>query len=222
MDSMSATLLKISLVHRTRVKVKATRFSDIRPSLGMKSYSHLLETTTILKQLCREILADVIKQSNCRSACQSSYSGEVLCTAHEKWVHTIFQLDQPGNDETYEDRWEEIDQCPECNNKQHYVTADECVVNSKNVSRDVLADKLSTTVQVDKDLIIFLIWHCYTNVCSKKMLITAGVIEWLLLGLQYEHILRAEIQSFQLYFYRYLAGTIQNTSACTNSCAQSD
>jgi hypothetical protein len=207
MDTVTETLKAIQNTYVDRLKIPSLQIRELRGVLGIASRRTLVPIITILKRLCMLIKIEMDGISTCKTDCQSRRTmcqeHDILCDVHLEWIQRFDTLSIEQQDEEI-NMFDEIDNCPECND---YIDVPdcmhECIVSpAKRRTITFVSKQLSTIVQVDKDWIIFIVWYCYTQICSKNMLRTAGVIERLLLGVEHEEFilrLNSEIQTFRLY-----------------------
>ena len=205
---MAKTLTTIKNTYGDRVKIPSLRIRDLRGTLGITSSRRLVQVITILKRLCMHIKITMDGISTCRTNCQirrtMCMQEEVLCDSHLGWVMRFDTMSIEQQDDAVA-MFDEIDNCPECNDCVDVSDCmHECIVPTvKRRITESLSEQLSTVVQVvDKDWIIFIVWYCYTQICSENMLKTAGIIERLLLSAEHEDFilrLNSEIRTFHVY-----------------------
>jgi hypothetical protein len=210
MDILSETLSAIRNTYKTRLRIPTIKVSEVRVTLGISSKRTLDPIVTLLKKLCLRITIELGVLAKCETDCQSSHAiclqQERLCETHLEWVQRFDALSSKQQD-TQLGMFDEIDNCPDCNDVEGCPDIDNCIraciPTPKNLTTlNTLSDRVSGIVSVDKDWIIFLIWYCYTQVCSNNMLLTSGILQHFLLGAQYEeNILRLnrEIRTFRSY-----------------------
>jgi hypothetical protein len=211
---MDSSLSEIKEMYNTPIRVKPTRLADIRSSLAIRSSTDLRVVTTLLKQVCRYALIDLNRRSTCMAKCQSTRKDmggpDSWCGAHERRINEILSRPDDSDQEPHH-LWDEIEKCDQCNQSLSYPEPPDCArtcgshqKSDKQSDLVILADQLSTRVGVDADWLLFLVWYCYTYICPKKMLTTAGVLEWFLLSRHYEQVLYNERRSYVAYTQRFL------------------
>jgi len=177
MATIAGILSSIRSTYTDRVKIPTLHIRDLRGSIGITSNRSLAPVTILLKRLCMfiKIELDWMSANDQRSPPSSSQD---LCTIH---LERIQRFDE--QDAVEVTVFDEIDVCPECN--ETTTERQECIVKLGGVI-GTISKQLSVLVHVNRNWIIFIVWYCYTQICSKNMLKTAGVIERVLLSADYE------------------------------------
>jgi hypothetical protein len=188
---LHTTLVEIMNDRYQRVKTKATRWNDARPLPNITSSADYRDLVNTIKVLCSKSGTLLKNWETCQAACHDEKfltCPERLCPTHKRWVESPAALDTSSHT-----AWEELEKCPDCLDTTHCFDEEvpclrTCVQKTPLPNIKVQMHHLTQHIEIRQETILFLIWYCYTQVCSGggKLLRTAGIMEWLLLGTEYE------------------------------------